>query len=181
MVRVNDLIFFPPSLANWLLQGGLNWPAWLFYQNTAFPGLFYLDFKRGGSQRVLQRPRGDPGSQLSACPLCRECRREAPQTHLAKQCGECASAVGMLLGSWAAEDPENKGKGWMLQPTPWHLARAMYPLPSRACTGRPPCDFGGKRMGRYPKVINDSSASFAAMTSWALQTPKKAMPRELTP
>lgn len=55
VVRVNDLIFFPSSLANWLLQGGLNWPAWLFYQNTAFPGLFYLDFKGGGGARGFCR------------------------------------------------------------------------------------------------------------------------------
>lgn len=181
VVRVNDLIFFPPSLANWLLQGGLNRPAWLYYQNTAFPGLFYLDFKRGGSQRVLQRLKGDPGSQLSACPLCChplpeplfqpllwECCGEAPQTHLAKQCGQCASAVGMLLGSWAEEDPGNKGEGWMLQPTLWHPARDTYPLPSRACVGKPPCDFSGKQMEFCPKVINDSLAVFAAMTSWAL-------------
>lgn len=137
--------------------------------------------KRGGSQRILQRLRGNPRSQLSACPLCCyplpeplpqtllwECCREAAQTHLAKWCWEHTSAVGMMLGSWAEEDSENKGEGWMLQPTMWHLARATYPLPSRACAGRPPWDFGGKQMGCYPKVINDSLASFAVMTSRAL-------------
>lgn len=188
MVRVNDLIFFPPSFANWLLQGGLNRPAWLFYQNTALPGLFYLDFKR-----ALQRLRGNPGSQLSPCPLCChplpepllqpflwECCREAPQTHLAKQCGDHASLWRCCQGLGIQR---TKVRGRMLQPTPWHPARNTYPLPSWACVGRPPCDFGGKQMEFYPEVmINDSLAFICSHDILGTaQTPEKAMPRELTP